>query len=95
MAATKILADTGPLIAYLSQTDQHHCWAADAFGSFYEPIYTCEAVISEVLFLLRSADLDIENFLQLLERGQSKLISILRKIVRMFLICSASIRTNQ
>ena len=69
MAATKILADTGPLVAYISQTDQHHRWSVDTFGSFYEPIYTCEAVISESLFLLRSANLGIETFLQLLERG--------------------------
>jgi uncharacterized protein len=69
MAATRILADTGPLVAYVSETDQHHGWAAAAFGSFYEPIYTCEAVLSEALFLLRSADLSIETFLQLLERG--------------------------
>src|SRR5208337_5050601 len=73
MAATKILADTGPLVAYVSQTDQHNRWAASAFGSFYEPVYTCEAVISEALFLLRSANLDVENFLQLLERGAVKM----------------------
>ncbi len=69
MAATKILADTGPLVAYISETDQHHRWAYATFGSFYEPVYTCEAVVSEVLFLLRSADLEIETFLQMLERG--------------------------
>jgi predicted nucleic acid-binding protein len=69
MAATKILADTGPLVAYVSQTDQHHRWARAAFDSFHEPIHTCEAVVSEALFLLCSAGLDIEPFLQLLERG--------------------------
>jgi predicted nucleic acid-binding protein len=68
MAATKILADTGPLVAYLVQTDEHHRWALATFGSFYEPIYTCEAVVSEVLFLLRSANLAVETFLQMLER---------------------------
>jgi predicted nucleic acid-binding protein len=73
MAATKILADTGPLVAYIVETDEHHRWSFGTFGSFYEPIYTCEAVISEVLFLLRSADLNVEHFLQLLERGAVKL----------------------
>jgi uncharacterized protein len=68
MAATKILADTGPLVAYISETDQHHRWAAGAFDSFYEPICTCEAVVSEALFLLRSAELEVETFLQLIER---------------------------
>jgi uncharacterized protein len=69
MAATKILADTGPLVAYISETDEHHRWAVAAFESFYEPIYTCEAVVSEVLFLLRSANSNTETFLQLMERG--------------------------
>ena len=72
MAATKVLADTGPLVAYVSQTDQHNRWAVAAFGSFYEPLHTCEAVISEVIFLLRFAGLNVETFLQLLDRGAVK-----------------------
>lgn len=69
MAATKILADTGPLVAYIVETDQHHRWTHATFGSFYEPLRTCEAVVSEVLFLLRSADLGVQTFLQMLQRG--------------------------
>jgi predicted nucleic acid-binding protein len=69
MAAIRILADTGPLVAYLNQTDQYHHWAVECFSSFYDPIYTCEAVISESIFLLRSAGLEIESLLQLIERG--------------------------
>jgi uncharacterized protein len=72
MAATKILADTGPLVAYISETDQHHRWALAAFHSFYEPLHACEAVISEVLFLLRSDGVGVEAFLQRLERGAIK-----------------------
>ena len=72
MAGTKILADTGPLVAYVSETDQHHRWALGAFNSFYESLYTCEAVVSEVLFLLRSDGVSVETFLQLLERGAVK-----------------------
>lgn len=73
MAATKILADTGPLVAYVSETDQYHRWAVGTFHSFYEPLYTCEAVVSEVLFLLRSDGVDIETFLQMLERDAVRL----------------------
>jgi uncharacterized protein len=69
MAAIKIFADTGPLVAYVVQTDEHHPWVAGAFASFHEPLYTCEAVISEALFLLRSTNLGTETFLQMLERG--------------------------
>jgi uncharacterized protein len=73
MAGTKILADTGPLVAYVSETDQHHRWVLAAFHSFYEPLHTCEAVVSEVLFLLRSDDVSVETFLQLLEREAVRL----------------------
>jgi uncharacterized protein len=69
MAGTKILADTGPLVAYLVHTDACHQWAREAIRSFSEPVYTCEAVISEALFLLRSEHLAVEAFLQMLERG--------------------------
>ncbi len=69
MGAIKILADTGPLVAYLSQTDQYHDWAVRSFSSFYEPIYTCESVISEVMFLLCSVGLVTESILQMVERG--------------------------
>jgi uncharacterized protein len=69
MGAIKILADTGPLVAYISQTDQYHRWAVESFGSFYEPIYTCESVISETIFLLGSVGLDLESLLQMVERG--------------------------
>jgi predicted nucleic acid-binding protein len=73
MAMTKILADTGPLVAYVSESDQYHRWALAAFHSFYEPLYTCEAVISEVLFLLRSDGVSVETFLQMFEREAIRL----------------------
>ena len=69
MAGTKILADTGPLVGYLSRSDQHHRWAVEAFDSIHDPLHTCEAVISEVIFLLQSDGAPVEPFLQLLERG--------------------------
>jgi len=69
MAAIKIYADTGPLVAYLSETDQYHRWATAAFQSFDEPLLTCEAVVSEALFLLRFDGVSVESFLALLERG--------------------------
>jgi predicted nucleic acid-binding protein len=69
MAGIKILADAGPLVAYLSATDQHHRWALAAFNSCYDPLFTCEAVLSEALFLLRSERASVEPLLRMLERG--------------------------
>jgi uncharacterized protein len=69
MAGTKVLLDTGSLVAYLSQTDQHHLWSVEAWSNLYEPLWTCEAVMSEAVFLLQSEGLSIEPLLELVERG--------------------------
>ncbi|HEY5915737.1 MAG TPA: PIN domain-containing protein [Verrucomicrobiae bacterium] len=69
MAATKVLLDTGPLIAYLNSRDAHHDWAAAAWASIYEPLSTCESVLSEAIFCLESVGIGAEPILQLMERG--------------------------
>jgi predicted nucleic acid-binding protein len=69
MAATKILLDSGPLVGFVSETDQHHRWAAEIWGSLYEPLWTCEAVLSETIFLLQSDGNSIDPLLELFERN--------------------------
>jgi predicted nucleic acid-binding protein len=73
MAATKILLDSGPLVGFVSETDQHHGWTAEIWGSLYEPLWTCEAVLSETIFLLQSDGNPIEPLLELFERGLVKI----------------------
>ena len=52
--AEKILVDTGPLVAVLNANDEHHVWAKEMFSSLSPPLLTCEAVVSEVQFLLNA-----------------------------------------
>jgi predicted nucleic acid-binding protein len=73
MAATKILLDSGPLVGFVSETDQHHRWAAEIWGSLYEPLWTCEPVLSETIFLLQSDGNSIDTLLELFERGLVKI----------------------
>ena len=68
MAATKVLLDTGPLVGFLSETDQYHPWAAEVWDRLTEPLLTCEAVLSEAVFLLQSSGVSIDPLLQLFER---------------------------
>ncbi len=68
MAAIRILLDTGPLVAYLNRKDQHHQWAIKCWDALFDPLWTCEAVLSEALFLLQSENLNTEPILRLLER---------------------------
>ena len=52
-ARTGILLDTGPLVAYLAEDEQHHAWATEQFMQLDGKLITCEAVVSEAWFLLR------------------------------------------
>jgi predicted nucleic acid-binding protein len=73
MAATKILLDSGPLVGFLVETDQHHRWADEIWSRLYEPLWTCEAVLSEAVFLLQSGGVSIDPLLELFERGLVKI----------------------
>ena len=73
MAATKILLDSGPLVGFVSITDQHHRWSLETWNSLYEPLWTCEAVLSETIFLLQSDGVAIDALLELFERELVKL----------------------
>jgi predicted nucleic acid-binding protein len=69
MAGTRILLDTGPLVGYLNEKDQHHEWAVSCWASLYDPVLTCESVLSEAIFSLESEQVGPEPILELLERG--------------------------
>jgi predicted nucleic acid-binding protein len=48
-----VILDTGPLVAFIDREDAFHRWASAQLRSLEPPFLTCEAVISESLFLLR------------------------------------------
>jgi predicted nucleic acid-binding protein len=54
------LADTGFLIAFVSVRDMHHDWAVSVADELTEPALTCEAVLAETAFKLRSVKLVLE-----------------------------------
>jgi len=68
MAATKIFIDSGPLVSFVNETDQYHEWALEAWNNLYEPLWTCEAVLSEAIFLLNSVNVSIDPLLELFDR---------------------------
>ncbi len=51
----KGIADTGFIVAFARQNDQHHQWAVELAHSIHEPLLTCEAVLAEATFHLGSA----------------------------------------
>ncbi len=63
-----IIIDTGPLAAFLNKSDNYHDWAVTQFSGLNPPFLTCESVISEVCFLLRTTENGAQNIFKLLER---------------------------
>lgn len=49
---TRVVVDTGPLVALLNRRDRHHAWVRKVLDTVEPPIFTCEAVVSEACFLL-------------------------------------------
>jgi predicted nucleic acid-binding protein len=48
------IADTGFLVAFANRNDRHHQWAVGVAEQVSEPLLTCEAVLAETGFHLRS-----------------------------------------
>ena len=53
---TRIILDTGPIVAFLNKRDRYFTWVSEAFNLLEPPVYTCESVISEACFLLRNME---------------------------------------
>jgi uncharacterized protein len=68
--AAKLLCDTGPLAGFFDRNDSHHAWARKHFAMLYQPLFTCEAVISELCFLLQSVRLSVDPVAEAIEREQ-------------------------
>jgi uncharacterized protein len=81
----KGIADTGFIVAAGDRDDRFHGWAVDIAYSLTEPLLTCEAVLAEAAFQLRSSSYVLslvqdgllrvafelsENLAQLQELGQ-------------------------
>ena len=66
-----IIVDTGPLVALLDRREKHHEWAVQCLKDIATPMFTCESVISEALFLLGKAG--ISKIINVLERGDVRI----------------------
>lgn len=66
---SEILIDTGPLVAYLCENEEHHAWAVEQFKKHARPLMTCEAVFVEAVFLLQRSSRSHEKLFGLLTSG--------------------------
>jgi predicted nucleic acid-binding protein len=76
--ADLVLADTGPLVAFLDRNDPYHLWACERIREFTGPLLTCEAVLSECAHLTERADPGNQQLMTLLRLGGLRLTYSLR-----------------
>lgn len=65
----QVLLDTGPLIALVNRRDRFHQWVKIEWEQIESPLLTCEAVITEASFLLRTVYGGQRAVMSLIEQG--------------------------
>ena len=51
---SRVIVDTGPLVAMLNRRDAHHKWVMQQLSEIQPPMITCEAVLAEATYLTRA-----------------------------------------
>ena len=66
---SNVIVDTGPLVAFLVETDSHHAWAVKRFQELPAPFLTCEPVLTETFYLVSRLHNGPRRFFELLGSG--------------------------
>ena len=51
---SRVIVDTGPLVALLNREDSAHAWVVRTLQEISPPMLTCEAMLAEATYLTRS-----------------------------------------
>jgi predicted nucleic acid-binding protein len=65
----RVILDTGPLVALINGRDKYHKWVTLQMARIKPPLLTCEAVLSEACFLLRTYNGGQKAVLEFLRRS--------------------------
>jgi len=68
--------DTGPLVAIMSRTDQHHKTCVEALHDLPGPLFSCWPVITEAAWLLRGHRGAVPQLLGSISEGFLELLPI-------------------
>jgi predicted nucleic acid-binding protein len=65
----RVIADAGPLVAFLVREDAHHSWAVEQLKTLPAPFLTCEPVLAEAFYLIHRLKDGKKKFFGLLDSG--------------------------
>jgi uncharacterized protein len=74
--AERVLIDTGPIIAILSEDDEHHNRCSQALTTLVPPLFTCWPVITEAAWLLRKRPETVARMFEGFTGGLFALLSL-------------------
>lgn len=72
----RVLVDTGPIVAILSNSDHHHKKCVEALRTLPGPLFSCWPVITEAAWLLRTNSRAVEQLLRSLHAGFIELLPL-------------------
>jgi uncharacterized protein len=70
-----LIVDTGPMLALLSRKDTHHEWAQQSL-KVNAKIFTCDAVIAETAFLLKTRTGNIDSLFELVSDANMEVLGM-------------------
>ena len=77
MRISQAILDSGPLVAVLSSKDSLHSWAVKQFADLPLPALTCEAVLSETFFRIRTDAKATQALGAMIDGGAFRVVPIL------------------
>ena len=72
----RVLVDTGPLVAIMSRTDEHHKICLETLRNLPGPMFSCWPVITEAAWLLRGEAGAVQQLLDSISEGLLEFLAL-------------------